>query len=383
MNYGGYMIPFARILGYGNVVVPSNIKKISCGDTHYVVLMESGLLYGIGYNNSNQLKDCTATYQYYEFVVLDRNAEDVWCGSKSTLIYTKDGKWIFNGNYDVLGTKNTTGGLSPIEGDDITNTMPSYDSVKELDIGLYTMGYIDIDNQLYSRGWNSNGACGLGSTNRISSFTRVGTTYHQELYVGDYSMIARGISPTSVYLYGAGQQPYGQFGSGNSENKYTWGIILNGGTSSFMATRASTLSYWTPTTIAGSGWQINGILGDGVNSNTQLKSWSTKINMPSQMVIGGKLKGTPNRNIFLGTNGTFYATGLVEYSGLPQASSIFKEIPKFTTVQDNKKVQILGGTFYSLIFDGNDIWGVGSISVLPGKKSDGSENNIFTKIRIN
>lgn len=372
------MIPFARVLKYGNIVEPENtaIKKVACGQTHYCVLLENGKAYGIGYNNSKQLKDCTALYQYGSFVLLAEDVVDLWCGNVSTILYLKDGRYIFNGNYNCMGTK-AADTLSTQEGDDITSSMPLYSTVKMMDIGVYQMHYLDNNGAVYGRGRNINGTVGDGTRNVIGAFKLVKSAI-VDLYSGEFSSIFA----DADRLYGCGVSNYGELGKPTTANNAIVQILTNT-RPNFIGTRSSTISYYASNTAAGTGWELHGALGNGVSTNTTKTAFSV-YNIPGSGILkGARLRdGGSVRSLYLGADRKVYSTGLDSYNGLGVTSSTFVAVPGLSALDfsDESKVLITGGQVFGLIFDGTTLYGIGSYSFLPGKPLDNSLVKTFSKV---
>lgn len=379
------MIPFARLVKYGNIAPePSReIKKVDGGAMHYVILYENGELYGIGYNSSKQLKDCTVNLQYYEFLLLATDVKDVWCGEKSTIIYTNDGKYIFNGNYNCLGTK-AKDVLSSQEGDDITAHMPAYNAILKMSIGENSTHYIhSANNRVYSRGFNGDSTVGNGSVATVAGFTNYTTYTFKDVFAGAYSTVLQGIDG---YLYGCGNSTYGELGRANR----SWPTIvrLDPGaqpTTPFSATYATTILHNANRTYTNAGWKLNGQLADGTVANTTQTSFmNLSVSLPAVVKYAAHIRRSQyGTNFIYCADNKFYSTGYNNANGFPDVKSYFTNLAYLNSlVVDESKLVICGGqNGWTLIFTGTELYGTGAgSSLFPGKLD--TQNTTFTKVTL-
>lgn len=381
------MLPFGRMLEYGNIK-PTNkpIRKIDGGWMHWVVLYEDGSLYGIGYNNSNQLRNCPVQFQYGSFVLLGTGVKDVWCGYASTIIHLESGAYIFNGNYNCLGTKTIVDTLSTLGGDDITNTMPPHDAILKMSVGLNSCHYIHTsNNRVYSRGWNTDGTVGTGSVSRVSTFTNSSTVLFKDVFAGQFSTIYKGLNDNSIY--GSGTSQYGELGRGIVANSITK-LDPAPSTLDFTACDTCTIVYNPARTYVVAGWQSQGQLANGQSANQSLTSFYTQSTLTSNQVVKGcRIRGNQSLRTLIYDGTGFYGSGNKNGNGVGIDTVYYTAIPSMNGVQiDNTKVQILGGaTGWTLIFTGTEVYGTGgNDNLLPGKPNDGSSPliTIFTKIEL-
>lgn len=379
------MLPFGRMLEYGNIK-PTNkpIRKVDGGWMHWVVLYEDGSLYGIGYNNSNQLRNCPVQFQYGSFVLLGTGVKDVWCGHASTIIHLESGLYIFNGNYNCLGTSTVADTLSTLGGDNITSTMPAYSSIDKLSIGLNSCHYIHSGNKrVYSRGWNTDGTVGNGNVSRVSSFTNTSTVQFKDVHAGQFSTIYKGLNDNSIY--GSGKSQYGELGRGIVANSIT---KLDPGPSTldFTACDTCTIVYNPARTYVVAGWQNQGQLANGQSANQSLTSFYVQSTLTANQVVKGcRIRGNGSLRTLIYDGSNFYASGAIGGTGLPTLTVYYTQIPSLNGIQiDASKVNIIGGqSGWTLVFTGTEIYGSGGNSnLLPGKPNGNTQDNIFTKIEL-
>ena len=378
------MLPFVRMFEYGNIKpINKPIKKVDGGWMHWVVLYEDGSLYGIGYNNSNQLRNCPVQFQYGSFVLLGTGVVDVWCGQASTIMYLESGLYIFNGNYNCLGTSTVSDTLSTIAGDDISSSMPAYTSILKMSLGLNSSHYINTsNNRVYSRGWNSDGTVGNGTLSRVSAFTNSSTISFKDVHAGQFSTIYKG---NDGYLYGSGKSQYGELGRGIVANSIT---RLDPAPSSldFTSCDTCTIIYNPARNYIVAGWQSGGQLANGQSTNVSLTSFYVQSTLtPGAVIKGSRIRGNGSNRTLMYDGTNFYASGIAGSTGNPSQTVYYTLIQSMNGVEiDSSKVQILGGqSGWTLIFTGTEVWGTGGNSnLLPGKPSDNTQNNIFTKLEL-
>lgn len=259
------MIPFARILDYGNEVTSKRtIKKVQFGGTHFVILDSTGVLWGSGANNVCQLgfSDRTITY-YGTSVQIMEGVSDVWAYNNYTLVKKLDGSfwytglagindiittWIKmenefgsvlpstiidvfcqhqmmhfkdnNGNLYAIGTNSNLN--SGISGSGALTALTAVSGITDVNYIEYTTAAGSVvavcnNGDMYVWGRNANGEFGLGHTNAVLNpllFTRnasmVGTGYSSSMYLN-----------VNNALLSAGNQIYGQLGNGNVSSSHT------------------------------------------------------------------------------------------------------------------------------------------------------------------
>ncbi|WP_416470335.1 hypothetical protein [Salmonella enterica] len=253
------MIPFARILDYGNIVSSKRtIKKVQFGSTHFVILDSKGVLWGCGTNNYNQLGFTNTNVSYYgRSVEIMTNVFDVWVYGNYTLIKKIDGtfwytglggindtasSWVrmlfefgsidpstivdvfchqqmlhfkdINGNIYAIGSNsNVNSGISGSGSLSVLTAVQGITDVNYIQYSTAAGSAVAICNNgdMYVWGRNANGEFGLGHTNAVVTpllFTRnvgmVGTGYSSSMYLN-----------TNKAFLTAGNQIYGQLGNGN------------------------------------------------------------------------------------------------------------------------------------------------------------------------
>jgi alpha-tubulin suppressor-like RCC1 family protein len=154
-------------------------QYISCGFRFTIVLMTDGTIWGTGINSSGQLglgntTDCEILTQMDTTMIEGRTPQYISCGESHTIVLMTDGTiWGTgrNGN-GQLGLDNTTDCLTLTQMDTTTtigNRTPQYISCN------ITSSYtLMTDGTIWGTGYNSRGQLGLGDTTSRRILTQMG-----------------------------------------------------------------------------------------------------------------------------------------------------------------------------------------------------------------
>ncbi|HBC8455130.1 Uncharacterised protein [Escherichia coli] len=165
------MLPFARMMNYGNIVpVPLQIKKIIPTDTEVVVLYTDGQLYARGSNsygkfgrgNNNAVRSWT---------LIRENVKDCWMTQGTLLVQDNDLNYFYCGYGSHIGLEtSTTSFLSYNQYIENLYTQSSSTSIKQMYAGTTWFTFLMDNNTIWSTGWNSarQFADGTGTTYQIS-----------------------------------------------------------------------------------------------------------------------------------------------------------------------------------------------------------------------
>lgn len=170
------MIPFARIVKYGNIFVPENIKKITSSTNTIALLYENGNLYMRG-TNSLRSWGTDDPNDLLNWKLVNTNVSDVWCGGNHTIILKTDGLYYCAGYPRSLGL---AGSNRYWEAYTLMNNMVSASgtSVKKIECGVQGSQVLMSNGDLFCIGFN-NASClapssfGTTLTTFVKSLTNV------------------------------------------------------------------------------------------------------------------------------------------------------------------------------------------------------------------
>lgn len=103
------MIPFARIVKYGNAIPkPAGVLKISTSISHVGMLFDNGNLYLRGAGAEYKLGNDSTGFVQDRWIKCPYNVADVWCLTYATIILTTDGKLYLAGQMGYVGVVATS-----------------------------------------------------------------------------------------------------------------------------------------------------------------------------------------------------------------------------------------------------------------------------------
>ncbi|AEC01406.1 fimbrillin family protein [Parasphaerochaeta coccoides] len=193
-------------------------RAVSAGNTHTMILKNNGTLWATGYNGAGQLgvgDQNNRTMPVQVKASTDPNdfmtdVKEVSTGATHTMILKKDGTlWATGANqYGQLGDDTTANKSTPVQ------VMPD---VAAVSAGLnYTM-ILKTDGTLWAIGFNSFGQLGVGDQNNRTTPVQVMPDVAAVSATVIYTMILK----TDGTLWATGNNYSGQLGIGNNENKST------------------------------------------------------------------------------------------------------------------------------------------------------------------
>lgn len=152
------MIPFARLVNYGNIAPDlKNIKKMAMMNSNTLfVLYQNGDLYARG-NDASVFPDNTASID--AFKLIRSNVQRLYCGygDKCALAITEDGKWWHIGRRSLI-TASSTGAQNTVWTDESANfTHFTLDIIADITLTSTGMVYLLTDGKVYTRGYNTYG----------------------------------------------------------------------------------------------------------------------------------------------------------------------------------------------------------------------------------
>lgn len=174
------MIPFARMLEYGNTVVKKEIKKLTGSAGTIALLYSTGELYMRGENTQLAFGTSAPTDRLNWVKVLD-DVQDVWCGLFHTIALLKNGEYWCAGYYRSLGTTSNTQWVKYQKLHDLITTTGSYP--KQIETGTQGTHVILQNNNMYCIGFNNTNCLLPGAAgNTLTTFTQTLTSVQKVSY---------------------------------------------------------------------------------------------------------------------------------------------------------------------------------------------------------
>lgn len=146
-----------NITSYFSTIQIANIKKIQTAKTSIVILMNDGLVYGIGNNTSGELGTGN-TNAVQSLRLISTNSADISANVGNIGILDTGSNFLISGlnNYGQLGTGNTSS--------DYTFKV-RINNARTIELSLYG-SYCELNNGFYMAcGYNASGEIGTGSSN--------------------------------------------------------------------------------------------------------------------------------------------------------------------------------------------------------------------------
>ncbi|QAY00800.1 hypothetical protein Ecwhy1_527 [Escherichia phage Ecwhy_1] len=302
------MLPFARMVKYGNIKVKSTIQKVILGGGGQcvVTLLSDGRVYGRGYNTTHGLGTGTTTF-VSDWVLMGDNIVDIHSnGVTGTFLITKENRILYSGFATPIN--GTTSHYTRFT--DLTSTVFAAVDVSNIKTitgnGNVTMVLLN-DGSLYGSGANI-GVIGNGSNVALSTQTYVTNDVRD---VKTYPSMNT-ITKNNNQILASGILYQGVNGTNSSINtsSYTLLYTLPSSDCFQFAFDTYTFGYVDPSTNTSyiRGIPINGSLGNGVTNNTAVTTWVTKVwNTPIDSSIPNKSYTTNHVSLF--NDGNLWTTG--------------------------------------------------------------------------
>ena len=241
----------------------SNVKSVSNGEFHTIILKEDGSVYGVGSNYSGQLgMNLGSNFSTSSFIKLNiSNVKKVACGSWHTIILKEDGSvWMAGDNF--LGTL----GLNDNTDRSIFTEIP-IKNIIDVSAGFRTSFIITADGVVYSAGANAFGALGVGDAIERNSFTNTGINNVEKVSCGYYHTA---IIKKDGSLFATGWNNYGQLGVNDNVDRHEF---TNTGLSDVIEVssgRDHTMIIKEDGSLFGTGSNIEGQIGIGGTTSTMV-----------------------------------------------------------------------------------------------------------------
>lgn len=168
------MLPFARMIQYGNVVQVKDIVDIQVSRTHALVLDSDGNLWGRG-TNTNNILNHTGMSNTSTFVLVDTGVTAMFCGYILTL-------YVKNGVLYRIGSSMTWDAGAVLVPTAVSIPF-SAASIKKIQCVTSTSIMILLnDGTMWYKGAGTNGRFGNGSTASVSTWTLSTVTDIKDIY---------------------------------------------------------------------------------------------------------------------------------------------------------------------------------------------------------
>lgn len=258
------MLPFARILEYGNIrpVVPQ-IIKIDGNSGSVLMLYNNGELYGWGRNANSELGTGNSVV-VPNLKLIDTGVSDFYCG-QADFMYRKGNTFYVSGSGYVVGTSETKRTTFTNITTELFGTI-DINTVKDFQIGLGSH-MLTTSGDLYAAGFAGLGEYGNGSTKNSAKLTLVNTGVEA---MWDNQNASVYIKKNNL-MYSTGFNNYSQLGVASTASSITTFTQITKFTSNidfnkFYATLGN-VYYIDATTNAmyGTGTNASGSFGTGTN----------------------------------------------------------------------------------------------------------------------
>lgn len=369
------MLPFVRMLSYGNIKPVGDVKKISAGVRHLMVLRSNGDLYSTGLNTLGQggmNNKGISTVNKFNKTVLS-GVKDVICGGYSSLAIMNDNSVLMCGRTSPLGNGYTETEIYELW-TDISDLFTQFnlDTVK-----IYiTSGFISVldGTTLYSLGnYERSGiALGSGLTSLSTVFVQVATDV-QKLFITDYPNLSFYLD-SNRNVWGCGNNVYGSLGNATTTDifpytKLSCPVPIN----MIACTVQQGVTFFGDTKTYMTGSSYNGGLGDGIASNSFYSRFTNNPYVPPEMmgtnILSTSLQVSPG--ITLVAVGTtlweagfdFHGAGGTGGTGGVDLARIF--YTKLAVQPNISDITITTTQNTSYVWNSTEIWASGDPECLP------------------
>lgn len=217
------MIPFARIVKYGNIAFKNKIVKMDNNVAAGVMLLTSdGDLYGFGLNTAYQL-GLGHNNNVTTITLLYQNVKNFWTAGGDSVLQTNDNKFYAAGVGNIIDSANT----SRQSWTDITYVFGAVDisDIKKVDIKANCLAVLTNSGNLYCAGYNGYMAYNPTSTVRFANLTLIRSDIVD--IKGNYNLGLFTLR-TDGKIYGGGYNTSGQMGSSSASDSQPPTTIIYG-----------------------------------------------------------------------------------------------------------------------------------------------------------
>ena len=393
------MIPFARMIQYGNVVQENKIVKIDNNVAAGVLLLSNtGDLYGFGPNGAYQLglghNNAVTTP-----TLLFSGVKNFWSAGGDSVLQTTDDKFYAAGVGNIIDAANTSRHVWT----DITYVFSSVDisDIKKVDIKANCLAVLTNSGNLYCAGYNGYMAYNGTATVRYANLTLVRSDVID--IKGNYNLGLFTLR-TNGKIYGGGYNTSAQMGSnsGDSQNPNT--VVYNSAipgssdwsyanldclytcrTGTFLnnakLVTGSDTSLKMRVSGTGTDGSLSGVTGKWSGFQT---AWGSENILQAENILTGFDSSANTTSPFLLTSDGIWTCGNNAYGqqGTGDVSNklIYTRNSKIDSiVKDYSKLTIFNAAFYTsyFVYD-NKLYGTGALgfanagSLIPGHSTGSS-----------
>ncbi|WP_052295857.1 fimbrillin family protein [Parasphaerochaeta coccoides] len=207
----------------------TDVKAVSAGVYHTMILQKDGTLWATGRNNFGQLGVGEAnTYTTSIPVQVMTDVAAVSAGNSHTIILKTDGTLWATGynNFGQLGDGTMANKNTPVRVKDTTDGSGFMTDVAAVSAGAYHTMILKNNGTLWATGFNSAGQLGDGTTTNRSTPVRVKDTTDGSGFMTDVAAVSVGNAHTMILkkdgtLWATGQNSDGRLGDGSTTSKNT------------------------------------------------------------------------------------------------------------------------------------------------------------------
>ena len=307
--------------------INNDVEYVVCGDNHTMIVKKDGSLWACGWNTYGQLGiNSSSTSTHTTFVEVTHNMDDknikyLSCGYAHSVVVKNDGSvWSCGYNeYGQLGLNNNDNKYIFTQ---VTTNINN--DVKQVACGGWHTVILKNDGTVYSCGANNYGQLGLGNTTTYKTFTKVTTNINNDVKQIDCGYFHSMIIKTDGSLWGTGDNYFGQLGLNDTTQRTTFTQVTTninndvecvscGGIYMSSQSYGVTMILKTDGSVWCSGTNNSGQmgLGNSITNKSTFTQVTTNINNDVKMIsCGGQ------HSMILKIDGTVWGTGHNSYGSL-------------------------------------------------------------------
>ncbi len=318
-------------------------KHISAGFIHSLILKDNGEVYSFGNNSYGQLGlalDDDNVYEPTLILEMPKNIKYISAGTNISLVLNENGQvysWGLN-EHGQLGLGDIIEQHKPA----LVLKMPA-DTI-QISIGDYHSLSLNINNKVYSWGYNEYGQLGLGPYDEISIPTLVLEMPNNivQISIGEFHTLALS---NDGHIYSFGNNRYGQLGLGDYDNRNIPTLVPKAPNNiiQIVAGTSHSLCLTNDGYIYSFGKNNEGQLGLGNNVDRNIPTLIPNLNNIIQ------ISGNSESTLALSNTGKIYAFGYNNEGQLGLGDYENRIRPTLVLKIPNNIIQISTGHWYSLV----------------------------------
>jgi hypothetical protein len=235
----------------------SDVKDVSAGYAHSLILKKNGQVFAAGWNAHGQLGDDSTKSKDTLVQVLD---------GCQAIVAGYDFSYFLKTNKELWATGMNLGGQLG-DGTRQTKLVPTkiLDDVDAVAAGESHGMILKNDGTVWATGSNFDGQLGVGDPSPKAAPVNIGVSDVGSVFAGGDSSCYIGLDDVA---YGAGSNRRGQLGMGNESSMLTW-KMMDDGVHTLSVGEAHTVMV-AEGTVKASGQNTHGELGDGTTESKRL-----------------------------------------------------------------------------------------------------------------